>query len=172
MRTNEPTPQSYSRAPEPESNAPATMSEPPLAWSDAFCVGHEALDTEHQRLVEAINQVCAAFDANDPAVQIRTCSNTLKIAIAKHLRHESDVLNKIKSGTFGHTQIQNPTPAFLKAMSEAAFEQHIAEHVDFLGHVGAIIAEATRASCSDLKAWFVNHAIKHDSHLKAIFQAM
>jgi hemerythrin-like metal-binding protein len=155
-----------------ESRAAELRGEPPLAWTDAFCIGHEDLDREHRSLVEAINAVSAAFDANESPTQIRDRLSALKIAITRHLRHESAILEKLKAGTYADAPAWQNTPAFVKAMSEAAIEEHVADHVDSLARIGTIVADATRGSCLDLKSWFVDHAIKHDSHLKSIFQAM
>jgi hemerythrin len=155
-----------------ETKAAELRGEPPLAWSDAFCIGHEALDAEHKYLVEAINGIFAAFDANLPHTEIRSHLNELKTAITKHLRHESVVLERIKNGVCDDAEHGRRPPVYVKAMSAAAIEEHIAEHVDSLARVGALVADASHTSCLELKAWFVDHAIKHDSHLKSIFQAM
>lgn len=155
-----------------KSKAAELRGEPPLAWSDAFSIGHDALDAEHRYLVEAINEIFAAFDADLPQPEIRSRLNALKVAITKHLRHESTVLERIKNGIYDDGQQRRPPPTFVKAMSAAAIEEHIAEHVDSLARVGALVADASHTSCLELKAWFVDHAIKHNSHLKSIFQAM
>ncbi len=41
-----------------------------------------------------------------------------------------------------------------------------------LRQMNAIKTLPREALSETLKTWFVNHAIKHDSHLKAILQAM
>ena len=69
--------------------------------------------------------------------------------------------------------------AHLKAMSNAVINEHIAEHAQALLKLGSIIhtfkAETDTAEprlSFDLRDWFIEHAIKRDAHLKAVFQAM
>ncbi len=152
------------------------MGPPLIAWSEALAVGHRELDAQHSRLVELMNEIHAAERAKQALHQLAPLLSTLRLAMEDHLRHENAVMREIseraKSSHAKHT-------AYLKAMSDAVIHEHIAEHAQTLSKLDAILhvhrsgtgpAQSTLAH--DLKIWFLEHAIKYDAHLKAVFQAM
>lgn len=143
-----------------------------LRWSANFAVGHKKLDRQHRRLVELINDVCdTVLFQRDP----RRLENLLKVLRAgtvEHIRQENALLWEISSGTYEPLQGRPRTPHFVKVMAEAAFNEHFAEHETWLARLDAVLSGAVDELCEALKAWFVDHALNHDLHLKAIFQAM
>jgi hypothetical protein len=63
-------------------------------------------------------------------------------------------------------------------MSAAVIGEHIVDHARSLQQLGSIIrafhstpAEGKQIGDA-LRGWFVEHAVKYDAHLKAVFQAM
>jgi hypothetical protein len=88
------------------------------------------------------------------------------------MRQEDVILWEIRSGNYTPLHGKARTPYFLKAMAEAAFDEHMAEHGTLLAQLDAISSAPDDALCEAIKSWFILHAIKHDSRLKAIFQAM
>jgi hemerythrin len=81
-------------------------------------------------------------------------------------------LCELRSGTYAGLNEVQPTPPFIKAMAQAAFDEHMAEHALMLQQMAELETLPRDALCERLKTWFVDHAIKDDSRLKAIFQAM
>jgi len=143
-----------------------------LAWSDSFAVGHDELDAQHRGLVDAINAVEAAVRQRQGPAPLSRALTALREAAAEHIRRENALLWEIGTGTHEALKGRARTPHFLKAMAEAAFEEHVAKHDELLARLDAILVGPAEALTEALKTWFVDHAIKHDLHLKAIFQAV
>jgi len=146
--------------------------DPPLPWRDIFVVGHPVLDDEHHRMVTLINRIIAAIDAGETEERRRELMKALREATIEHLRHENAILWELRSGTYAALRNRPRTQQFLKAMAEAAFDEHMAEHDSMLDQIDYVRRLPLDQLCETLKTWFLDHAIKHDSHLKAIFQAM
>ncbi len=141
-------------------------------WRESFAVGHPLLDDEHQRMVALINDIAAAVDADASADKFSELVNRLGAVTREHFRNENTILWELRSGTYAGLRDSPRTPPFVKAMAEAAFDEHMAEHEAMLRQMDALRALPRDVLCETVKTWFVDHAIKHDSHLKAIFQAM
>jgi hemerythrin len=156
---------------EPQVQEPQ-IQEPMLPWMDSFCVGHADLDAEHRQLVEAINDIEAAVrDGQDPQ-QVAELLTELRLAAVRHIERENALLWQIGAGTYEPIRGRAPTPHFLRAMAGAALDKHIAEHDSFLDRLDDVISGSLETVGEALKTWFLDHAIKQDSHLKALFQAM
>lgn len=150
-----------------------------LPWSEAFIVGHAGLDADHRHLVRAINEVCAAARANRRPRQLRSLLGALKLATESHLEREDAILREISDGVKRAQPERRVKRAYLKAMSDTALEEHLAEHREALAKLASITRAchsqgggAGSSLCVDLKDWFLEHAVKYDAHLKAIFQSM
>jgi len=139
-------------------------------WRESFSIGHPGLDDEHRRMVALIDDIAAATDADADA--FADLLQRLREVTVEHFRHENALLWELRSGTYAALRNLQRTAPFVKAMAEAAFDEHMAEHASMLRQMEALKTLARDALCETLKTWFVDHAIKHDSHLKAIFQAM
>jgi hemerythrin len=141
-------------------------------WRESFAIGHPGLDDEHQRMVALINDIAAAVEQDIGADEFADLVQRLRGVTIEHFQHEDAILWELRSGTYpGFREFQR-TPPFVKAMAEAAFDEHMAEHEAMLRQMEAVKTLPRAELCETLKTWFVDHAIKHDSHLKAIFQAM
>ena len=143
-----------------------------LPWRESFAVGHPGLDDEHHRMVGLINDIAAAVDAKLDAEAFSTLLSRLEQVTAEHFRNENTILWELRSGSYAPLRDHQRTPPFVKAMAEAAFDEHMTEHEAMLRQMDAVRTLPRAALCETLKTWFVDHAIKHDAHLKAIFQAM
>jgi|SRR5579859_4806920 hemerythrin len=148
------------------------LRDPMLPWMDSFCVGHVELDAEHQQLVEMINDVETAVRGRQDPQQVAELLTALRLAAVRHIERENALLWQIGAGTYEPIRGRAPTPHFLRAMAGAALDKHIAEHDSFLDRLDHVISGSLETVGEALKTWFLDHAIKQDSHLKAIFQAM
>jgi hemerythrin len=146
-----------------------------LTWSASFSVGHPELDAEHRSLIEAVNAISVADKVNCAPQKLEDLLNELNLATEKHFEHENFVLRAIisKAATDRHS------PTFLKAMSDAAITEHIDDHQRAFAYLESIMhakysgtPSAEQPLADELINWFLDHAIKHDAHLKAIFQAI
>jgi len=148
-------------------------------WSDLFAVGHDRLDREHRHLVELIGRFCAAAHAGESTARLTHHLDAIKIATRAHLRSENAVLRELKAKVGRPKADRRAAPRHLGAVTDAAIEVHIAEHRTMLKGLTAFanrldgMSQADRPGlCADIKAWFLEHAVKHDAHLKTIFQAL
>jgi hemerythrin len=142
-----------------------------LGWT-SFCVGHTDLDVEHRQLVEAINDIEAAVRGREDPQHVAELLTALRLAAVRHIERENALLWQIGAGTYEPLRGRAQTPHFLRAMAGAALDKHIAEHDTFLDRLDDVISGSPDTVGEALKTWFLDHAIKQDSHLKAIFQAM
>ncbi len=143
-----------------------------LPWMDSFCVGHAELDAEHQQLVEMINDVESAVRGRMDPQRVAELLTELRLAAVRHIERENALLWQIGAGTYEPMRGRARTPHFLRAMAGAALDKHIAEHDSFLDQLDRVVSGSLESVGEALKTWFLDHAIKQDSHLKAIFQAM
>ena len=143
-----------------------------LPWMDSFCVGHVELDEEHRHLVEAINDIEVAVRGGQDPERVAELLTALRLAAVRHIERENALLWQIGAGTYEPLRGRAPTPHFLRAMAGAALDKHIAEHDTFLDQLDHVTSGSLEEIGEALKTWFLDHAIKQDSHLKAIFQAM
>lgn len=135
-----------------------------LEWRDAFSVGHPGLDMEHRNLVARINEICSgeALDNIEHRIQ------SLMLFVKDHFDHENAALRKIiDSGP--------EIPASAKAVSAEVILEHIHEHEISLAKLRAIGQAIVDAGVNErhreaLKSWFIDHATRHDAHLKSLFQ--
>jgi len=142
-----------------------------LPWSERFAVGHEELDRDHRRLVELINEVIDTVQANAPQEQLSGLLRELHTVAVEHIRQENTILWELRSNTYGPLKGRPQTAQFLKALAAAAFDEHVAEHSRLMTSFDGFRDGPVDTLCETLRAWFLDHAIKHDAHLKAIFQA-
>jgi len=165
-------------APKPQKPAkPRPSNDQLLVWSESFAVGHEGLDKEHRRLVMLINQLCTAYGTTHDLTETARVLRALTAATKRHTRHETLVLRKFL------VELEDPqnrhAPHQLRAIIDAAIEDHLADHGRLLERLG----EFTRAVqsdqwtegtslCQEVEAWFLNHAMKYDLQIKAIIQSM
>lgn len=149
-----------------------TMGEVPfLVWREDFAVGHQALDSEHHALVDAINNIHAAEIAKRSFIQVSPLLNALMRQTVEHFHHEDLVLRSILKG---------PVPGanrltFLGSVATAAFDQHIFCHNRSIARLDSIIKRKSGEEQDfslGLRDWFVDHAIKYDGLLKPVFKAL
>ena len=140
-----------------------------LIWEQAYAVGHRGLDGEHRRLVDLINEISGAA-----AVQLSNLSTALYFASVEHFRHENSVMRDIIGGAY---LLADGRMRDLAAINEAAVNDHCAEHARALIELERLLQTSTAAGewhgrrlASELRTWFIDHAINHDAHLKAVFQ--
>jgi hemerythrin len=150
-----------------------------FGWSDLFAVGHERLDREHRHLVELIARFCAAIHAREDLARLADHLGAIKQATRAHLRSENAVLRELKGKARDSNSGRPGAPRHLGAITDAAIEDHIAEHRLMIKGLTAIAERVDGmthaegpALCADIKAWFLDHAVKHDAHLTTIFQAL
>lgn len=137
-----------------------------LKWQELFAVGHQALDFEHMRLVSIINQIHQAESGAWASRQLAELTNTLYLAAMEHFRHENALMRDIITGAY-------LPQASRSDISEAVVNEHCAEHANALIELETMLHSfASRDGASlaiGLKDWFVDHALKHDAHLRAFF---
>jgi hemerythrin len=143
-----------------------------LGWVETYSVGHPELDNEHRELIAHINELHDAVEAQRDHGHLRNLLAELKKAAIDHFAHENAVLRELAAS-------KNLSPGYVKAMSNAAIQEHIVAHRHSAAELESFIlralhqpGSATAELCDDIKRWFIDHAVKHDAHIKAVFQAL
>lgn len=141
-----------------------------LNWRETYAVGHLGLDLEHKRLVELINEISGI--RAQAARQLCSLSHAFYLASVEHFRHENAVMRDIISGAYLLSDER-----LYRFISEGAVNAHCAEHARTLIKLERILQPFSTAQshdgpvlASDLRIWFLDHAIHHDDHLKKVFQ--
>jgi|SRR5579863_2534484 len=138
-----------------------------LKWQENFGVGHRGLDTEHRRLVGIINQIHDAEAAACTPRQLLDLANALYVVAMEHFRHENALMRDIIAGAY-------LPPSGGQKISEDVVNEHCAGHANALIELETMLHSAVSDDHARLAAllsdWFVDHALKHDAHLRAFFQ--
>jgi len=142
-----------------------------LAWSETFSVGHEALDAQHRDLINRINQLCAALDAQEDMTPKYPDLRALIHAVKEHFDHEMTILKDIVTGAWASIDA--------KAAGKTALDDHGSAHERSLTDLHAIVGKIEQSPSTtlpdysvELVRWFANHSIKHDATLKTVFQTL
>jgi len=148
----------------PSSSVPSA-----IPWRDSFAIGHEEMDRQHRQLADTINDIHGAAAAQDEA-QVGHLIKALKLAAQEHFREEDAILWQMVTGTFKRRS-SRALPRPRSAMTHTAFQKHTTEHTELLTALDNIAREPLESMIDRLKFWFVDHIVRQDSHLKAVFQA-
>lgn len=97
---------------------------------------------------------------------------TLGRAVEDHFRTENSVLWELRGGTYERLKHSPAARRVIAGLATGVFEAHMTEHEALLERFKEIAQMPLETLGDTLKSWFVDHAIKHDAHLKTIFQAM
>jgi hemerythrin len=122
-------------------------------------------------LVDWINEIADAARIRDEG-RLASLIESLRALAVEHFREENSVLWQIKTGTYGRRSTKALPRAAFGLLSDSLFEEHTADHASLLTRIDEIARASMSSMVDELKAWFVDHAVVHDSHLKAIFQAI
>ncbi len=137
-----------------------------LKWQEMFAVGHQGLDIEHERLLGFINRIYEA-ESNGASQQILNLLNALYLTAMEHFRHENSLMRDIIAGAY-------PPRGGCGNISEAIVNEHCAEHAHSLIELESMLHSFDSNRKADLanrlRDWFVDHATKHDAHLRTFFQ--
>lgn len=142
-----------------------------LPWSDHFAVGHETIDRQHRVMVDWIDEISDAIRLGDEG-RLHGLMTALRVVAVEHFREENSVLWQIKTGTYNRWSSKALPRRRHELLSDSMFEEHTADHASLLVRLEEIASASMNSIVDELKAWFVDHAVAHDSHLKAIFQAI
>jgi hemerythrin len=141
----------------------------PLLWNESFTIGQPVLDAHHRQFVELINDIGTAVNLKGPPAPCTDLLNALRQVVREHAREEDAILWELRSGMYEPLRSRPQIP---RAMADAAFDVHFAEHKTMLDHFDVVVLAPFDTLCESLKAWFLDHVTRHESPLKAIFQAM
>ena len=122
-----------------------------LKWTDAFSVGIEEVDSEHQELVEMINGLHDVMQVGADYVQVVELLGKIYSQIAAHFAHEEKIMRN------AHYPL---------------YEAHKEDHETLLDDLREIMDEVEAdgsfdavALSGDLNRWFMDHFHTHDAKL-------
>ena len=128
-----------------------------LVWKDAYRVGHEAVDEDHQYLFAIANEFCAAANAT----AAKTALARLLDYADGHFSREEAILNgfggKAKAAYFHH-------------QSHEVLSTRLRQLILRFGG-GALDKSAdqfVRDTAALLEMWIFNHVVKEDIHIKSM----
>ena len=159
------------------SDATRLTMDRPLIWSESLVVGHDELDKDHRRLVMLINELCTSYGATRDTAESTRALSALMAAADQHVRHETLVLREF-SRRLEEPRNLHP-PHHLKAIVDAAIDDHIADHEILLDRLAEVARRVDRglfaegaSLCQEVEKWFLDHAIEYDLRIKAIVHSM
>lgn len=143
----------------------------PLAWNIGFAIGHPEIDAQHRQLVALINDVIAAVERH-ALEDLPAMLSGLSHLAAEHFRGEIAALRELGTSTHHGAKGRPANFRLRKALAELRIDEHEAHHAHLLNGLQMLHALSPLDLCGQLKGWFVDHAIKHDARLRAVFQAI
>jgi hemerythrin-like metal-binding protein len=133
-----------------------------LKFQEAFTVGHKALDAEHRRLLDTINDIEEA-ELIGASGRVANLLSALHFMAIMHFRHENAVISEIITGALSEEIAHGK-------FSEGMATQHRAEHarmlIDLETMVHAHGAGPGPMLAPRLKSWFIEHATGQDAELR------
>ena len=122
-----------------------------IEWSDEFSVGNDAIDHEHEHLIEQINQLYALLDQPMDTLAIEAMLDNLQTDISAHFALEE---------------------LLMREADYVEYQAHKDDHEDLLDQIHDLIfsfaedAETGRALLTNkLSAWFGRHFTSFDARL-------
>ena len=122
-----------------------------IAWSNQFSVGVQEIDKQHQVLVELLQGLSIAFNAQDHGFDSRKVLNDLVQYASYHFATEERLMREINF---------------------AGLDSHVREHQDFVTKVLQLVAQVDQGqtpSLEDLlvflRDWLVLHILHSDRDL-------
>jgi len=143
----------------------------PLAWNVGFAVGHPEIDAQHRHLIVLINEIVTAVEQK-ALENLPVLLGVLRSAASAHFQAETAALHALRSGTHPGVAGRPMTPRLSKALAELRIDEHQAQHALLLDRLGGFRTLPPHTLCERLKEWFVDHAIRQDSRLRPVFQAI
>jgi len=139
-----------------------------LSWQETYAVGHLGLDLEHKRLVALINDISRVGAGAHGLQYLSDLSNAFYFSSVEHFRHENSVMRDLIVGAY----LLPAGGARRMAISETIINDHCAEHAQALIKLESMLQDQQGPMlASELRAWFIDHAINHDAQVKEVFQA-
>ncbi len=123
----------------------------PIAWKSEYSVGNDAVDHEHQELIDLVNETAAAILDRRPDADIQHGFGDLMRAISAHFAFEEQQMQ-----AYGYDQ---------RTEHKADHERLLDELRDIMDGSGQSPDLAADQLAKTLEAWFANHFQTHDSRL-------
>lgn len=133
-----------------------------IVWSLNLETGIRQIDLQHQELIELINELEAAHQSGQDAVALKNVLPRLTAYVLFHFNEEETIATNVATGT-DH------------------LAQHLAEHRKFTDKIAGLKFDQNEAAPPEdtyqavadlvtyLQTWLVEHIMKTDKQLAAIF---
>ncbi len=128
-----------------------------LEWKPEYSVGIDAVDHEHQELIDLVNRIHDVIEGGRPADEVEEAFGDLFRAISSHFALEE---------------------RFMREHGYDQFREHKAEHEELLDELRDIMDDYRegRAGPADrlttaVERWFSDHSRIHDARLHKRFGA-
>ena len=120
-------------------------------------------------MVELINEISSIGVGINASHQLFSLLNAFHLASVEHFRHENSVMRDLIEGAY-------LLPSDGVHISETAVNDHRAEHARALIKLERALQAFAKNDqpgttlASELRFWFLDHAVNHDAHLKELFR--
>nr|WP_306264503.1 hemerythrin family protein [Pararhizobium sp. IMCC3301] len=123
----------------------------PIEWKPEYSVGNPAIDSEHQELIDLVNQTTAAILDRRPDADVERGFGDLLRGISAHFALEEQQMQ-----AHGYDQ---------RAEHKADHERLMDELRDIMEENAPSPDQTADRLATTLEAWFANHFHVHDSRL-------
>jgi len=102
-----------------------------LEWTDAYAVGVEEFDEDHQHLIEIANRIIAAAEAGSVFQDVRDAIDELIEEAVVHFEHEERIMNDVDYPALPeHQESHNKLiRTYIKYRAELKFSRLVPEEV-------------------------------------------
>lgn len=141
---------------------PTTSRFTPLEWRPQLAIGHDKIDSDHQRLIALINRVQSLFTSQASMGELTLALNELHDYTQTHFAREEAIMKSI--GYPELTQHAQAHEALVHRLDE------LTEKI-LLAHARSATADALPKEKRDallrlLREWLINHVIRIDRTIK------
>lgn len=128
---------------------------PLIIWNDSLKIGLPEIDQQHKQLIDQLNRLVDAMQANRGTAEIQEIVRFLDIYVNQHFSYEEGCMHRFSCPVA--TQNKAAHAHFINVLAEVKTE---------LRNKGASLGLAIKVN-EQLLDWFVNHIKKIDIQLKA-----
>lgn len=128
-----------------------------IKWEDRYCIGHDVVDSQHQRLFELINRLqqdCSGGVGRDDILQ---AINSLVDYALEHFADEESLMQKIGFEGLDHHRWRHSS--FVTKVTDMALDWGEGEDV------------RAEDILLFLKEWLLDHVLSEDQQIGAVMRA-
>lgn len=132
---------------------------PFIQWNSSFSVGSPVLDADHRKLIDILNQIYDAWQANSTPVQLGVLFDELMDYTNGHFSREE---SKLAAQGYSDLVRHHAAHERLRELVLAFRSRHLA---------GQQTDKLTEDMAKFLKSWLLDHILEEDMRYSSLFTA-